>query len=63
MHTNNNYIKGTLLIVLLLTLSTIYAQIGGGGGDVNDEPAAPIDGLIALALAIGGVIGVKKLRK
>jgi hypothetical protein len=46
--------------------STSYGQGLGDIGftdDVDDEPVAPINGLIALGLAVGGYLGIKKVRK
>ena len=58
---NNKHTKLILLVVFMCLALTTYAQISGKT-DTNDE-AAPINGLIALALAVGGYLGVKKIRK
>ncbi len=64
-------ISTTLILFSLLFISTTYAQSGpelpgsgGGGTGVDDEnPAAPIDGLLLAGLVAGTALGFKKLRK
>ena len=56
------------LMLLLLSSNSLLAQDGGpielpGDGEVLDNPEAPIDGFISIALAVGAYFGVKKLRK
>jgi hypothetical protein len=51
-------------MVLALCSNDMYAQLElPDAGEVLDEPEAPIDGFISIALAIGAYFGVKKLRK
>lgn len=51
-------------MVLILCSNDMYAQLDlPNDGEVLDEPEAPIDGFISIALAIGAYFGVKKLRK
>ena len=63
----NKYINRFLLVAIVMLVMTIidgnlYAQIGlPDGGDVNDTPAAPINGLIGIAMAVGSYLGYKKL--
>ena len=68
-----NTISTALLVLGLLFISNAYAQFGPGpglpgsgpeGADVDDEnPAAPIDGLLLAGLVAGTALGYKKLRK
>ncbi len=61
-----NAISTALVVFGLLFISNIYAQPGfpGGVDDVDDEnPAAPIDGLLLAGLVAGTALGYKKLRK
>jgi len=60
----------SLALVSLFGLSSAYGQLGGledafgfENDNVNDTPEAPIHMLLYLGLAIGGFIGVTKLRK
>ncbi len=63
------YILSLTLILCLFMANTSYAQ--GGLGDlpgfetgVDDEvPAAPINGLIWLGIAVASYFGVKKLKE
>jgi hypothetical protein len=54
-------------LVSLIGLSSAYGQdldsAFGFDDNVNDVPAAPIHMLIYLGLAVGGYLGVTKLRK
>ena len=56
-----------IIITVVLLLSTIsYGQGLGDIGfpdDVDDEVTAPINGLIALGLAVGGYLGIRKVKK
>ena len=59
-----------LALISLFGLSCAYGQLGGledafgfENENVNDTPEAPIHMLLYLGLAIGGFIGVIKLRK
>ncbi len=61
-----NTISTALVVFGLLFISNAYAQNPGlpGGDDVDDEnPAAPIDGLLLAGLVAGTALGYKKLRK
>ncbi|MBZ9777582.1 hypothetical protein LB452_01480 [Psychroflexus sp. CAK8W] len=60
---NSHYITLVIIIALLLISSQSYAQLPIFEDDVRDEPVAPINGLIALGLAVGGYLGIKKVRK
>lgn len=63
---NSHYIPLLIIVALVLVSTTSYGQGLGDIGfpdDVNDEPVAPINGLIALGLAVGGYLGIKKVRK
>jgi len=64
---NSHYIALLIIVALLLVSTTSYGQglgdIGFTDDDVDDEPVAPINGLIALGLAVGGYLGIKKVRK
>lgn len=52
-----------LLIILIASIPAVNAQIGFPD-DVDDETvAAPINGLIWLALTFGGALGIMKSRK
>ncbi|SDG39572.1 hypothetical protein [Psychroflexus sediminis] len=64
-----NFIKYTLLIVLMLAALNAEAQTGSddfdtiiGFEDSVNDTAAPINFLIPLAIAIGVVLGIKKLK-
>lgn len=68
MTTKNNVIFKIVLMLAILFMTQsgndLFAQIGlPDGGDVLDEPAAPIDGFIAIALAIGGYFGIRRINK
>jgi hypothetical protein len=58
-----------LVIVFVLISSTSYAQFDfddidfDDGGGISDETVAPITGLIALGLAVGGYLGIRQIRK
>lgn len=60
-------IKTVFLIVCLIVISSVNAQdfddilFETGMNDANTT-AAPIDGFISLALAVGAYFGVKKLQ-
>ncbi|SDG39986.1 hypothetical protein [Psychroflexus sediminis] len=63
----SHFLVPGILIIMLLVSTEAFAQqlppaFGGDGDDVNDL-AAPINGLIALGLAVGGYLGVRKLKK
>jgi hypothetical protein len=61
-----HYIVLTIIAVILLLPTASYGQGLGDIGfpdDVDDEVAAPINGLIALGLAVGGYLGVRKVKK
>ena len=64
---NSHYITLLIIVALLLVGTTSYGQGLGDIGfpdDVDDSgTAAPINGLIALGLAVGGYLGIKKVRK
>jgi len=63
---NSHYIALLIIVALLLVSTTSYGQGLGDIGftdDTDDEPVAPINGLIALGLAVGGYLGIKKVRK
>jgi hypothetical protein len=61
-----HYIVLTIIAVMLLLSTTSYGQGLGDIGfpdDVDDEVAAPINSLIALGLAVGGYLGIRKVKK
>ena len=61
-----HYIVLTIIAVILLTSTISYGQGLGDIGfpdDVDDEVTAPINGLIALGLAVGGYLGIRKVKK
>jgi hypothetical protein len=61
---NSHYI--TLILVLLLIFISVEAQAQGlpiFDDDVDDEPVAPINGLIALGFAVGGYLGIRKVKE
>ena len=63
---NSHYITLVIIITLLLVTTTSYGQGLGDIGfpeDVDDEIAAPINGLIALGLAVGGYLGIRNTKK
>ncbi|MBZ9651617.1 hypothetical protein [Psychroflexus montanilacus] len=65
LHTTH-YITLAIVVLLLLVTTSGYAQGMGDIGfpdDVDDEPVAPINGLIALGLAVGGYLGIRKVKK
>ena len=60
-----HYIILTIIAVILLMSTTSYGQGLGDIGfpdDVDDEVTAPINGLIALGLAVGGYLGIRKVK-
>jgi len=60
-----HYITLIIIGVILLVSTTSYGQGLGDIGfpdDVDDEVAAPINGLIALGLAVGGYLGIRKVK-
>lgn len=62
------YILSITLIICLLMVNTSYAQglgdLPGFDPDVDDEaPAASINGLIWLGIAVGSYFGVRKLKE
>ena len=60
-----HYISLIIIAVVLLLSTTSYGQGLGDIGfpdDVGDEVAAPINGLIALGLAVGGYLGIRKVK-
>ena len=63
---NSHYITLVIIIALLLVTTTSYGQ-GlddiGFPDDVDDEITAPINGLIALGLAVGGYLGIRNTKK
>ncbi len=55
-----------LFAISLMFTSTVLAQLPPGFGDttIDDTSSpAPISGLIALGIIVGGAIGYKKLKK
>ena len=65
---NNKYIVAILLFLGVVFLQEIYAQsiedaFGADSNNINDSTAAPIDMLVYLGLAVGGYVGVKKLKR
>ncbi|MFO7744263.1 MAG: hypothetical protein R6V36_02640 [Psychroflexus sp.] len=62
---NSHYIIIGIVVVIVLISTEASAQGFPPlfDDDVVDEPVAPIDGLIALGLAVGGYLGIKKVRK
>ena len=54
------------LMLLLLSSNSLLAQgpleLPDDGIVLDNEPEAPIDGFISIALAVGAYFGVKKLR-
>ncbi|MFD0932465.1 hypothetical protein ACFQ0R_07630 [Psychroflexus salinarum] len=63
---NSHYITLVIIITLVLVTTTSYGQGLGDIGfpeDVDDEIAAPINGLIALGLAVGGYLGIRTTKK
>ncbi|WP_019036974.1 hypothetical protein [Psychroflexus tropicus] len=58
----SHYILLGLLLILLLVSTEASAQLPVFDDDVGDEPVAPINGLIAMGLAVGGYFGYTKLR-
>ena len=61
----SQYLALALVIAFVLISATSYAQFGDieFPDDVDDEEAAPISGLIALGLAVGGYLGIRQIRK
>lgn len=62
---NIKFKKRILLICLMFafgTLQNLNAQPGLPGSGEVDDTAAPIDGFIGIALAVGAYFGSKKLR-
>jgi len=64
---NSHYISlAAIIMIILLVSTTSYGQGLGDIGfpdDVDDEPVAPINGLVALGLAVGGYLGIRKVNK
>lgn len=63
---NSHYISLVIIVVILLVSTTSYGQGLGDVGfpdDVDDEPVAPINGLIAIGLAVGGYLGIRTIKK
>ena len=67
---NNKFKQSKLYIFLLVlsflsTVSSTYAQLPPEFDEfINDnDPNVPISGLVVLGLAVGGVLGLKKLLK
>lgn len=54
--------KFLLILILVLTVTQVKAQIPGFGDDVDDEPSAPINLLIPIALSVGAYFGIKKIK-
>jgi hypothetical protein len=52
-----------LLFIIISTASSYSQQIPIFADDVGDEAVAPISGLIALGLAVGGYLGIRQIRK
>ena len=50
------------LVALVLITTTMKAQIGFED-NVDDEVAAPINGLLWLLMIVGGSLGISKLKK
>ena len=63
---NKNILILIVIGLIFLTSPEIFAQLEDLPGDgivLDNEPEAPIDGFISIALAVGAYFGVKKLRK
>ncbi|WP_019036972.1 hypothetical protein [Psychroflexus tropicus] len=58
----SHYILLGLLLIMLLLSTEASAQLPGFDDDVGDEPVAPINGLIAIGLAVGGYLGIRKVK-
>lgn len=61
----SQYLVPVLIMVFILISATSYAQMGDIGFDDDaggDETVAPISGLIALGLAVGGYLGIRKIK-
>lgn len=63
----NNPIKILIIVCILCFCNNLNAQglpgDGPGGGDVTDNPGAPITGLIPLAILAGAGIGIYGLNQ
>ena len=62
----SQYLVLVLVMVFILMSASSYAQMGDIGFDDDaggDEAVAPISGLIALGLAVGGYLGIRQIRK
>ncbi|WP_019039731.1 hypothetical protein [Psychroflexus tropicus] len=59
----SHYILLGLLLIMLLLSTEASAQLPVFDDDVGDEPVAPINGLIAMGLAVGGYLGIRKINK
>jgi len=63
----SQYLALVLVIAFVLISATSYAQVDLPDiiftDNTNDEPVAPISGLIALGLAVGGYLGIRQTRK
>tara|TARA_B100000378_G_C17771611_1_gene316878 strand:+ start:105 stop:314 length:210 start_codon:yes stop_codon:yes gene_type:complete len=62
------HIKKSLMLIITLLLIVIAVQAQdlssiGFEQDVNDEVAAPINGLLWLLMIAGGSLGISKLKK
>lgn len=62
LHKTHYIVLGMLLVMVLLSTEA-SAQLPGFPDDVEDEPVAPINGLVAIGLAVGGYLGIRKVRK
>ena len=61
---SNSFKKKIFIASLFLLFSAINVNAQDSFDDnVNDEPAAPIDGFIVAGLIAGSVYGIKKIRK
>ena len=58
----SHYISIGIIVILLFISTEASAQLPGFDDDVGDEPVAPINGLIAIGLAVGTYFGLTKLK-
>ncbi|MBZ9652524.1 hypothetical protein [Psychroflexus montanilacus] len=64
LHTTTHYIIiGIILVIVLISTEASAQGLPPFDDDVGDEPVAPINGLIALGLAVGGYLGIRKVKK